>query len=147
MTAESDWATFRDQGGVTAKRAFMAGREAGYWEGARAEIEAVYVTDITEAPTPPSPLTRAVVKASRYTWALATIGALSTGTIGIVTHSVPWSVAALMCSFVAVFSAVTAQDDGRHEHEAIQSGLVCAGAAVFIALLGATVGAVWGAGV
>ncbi len=145
MTAESDWATFRDQGGVTAKRAFMAGREVGYWAGTRAEIDAVYMTGITEAPTPPSPLTRAVIKASRWVWGLALIGAAIAGSCAFGFHSQRWGIVALALSLTAIFAAVARMDSHGHEREAAQSALVVAGAALYLVALTALVLGVWGA--
>jgi hypothetical protein len=161
MSAQEDWAAFRDAGHVTAKRAFMAGRESVALPGpdmdltifaSAADFHAsitgmLTVTETGAINVAPAPVAHALVKASSWVWGLAVLLSITAGAIGIITKSVPWCVAALVGAFVATFTVVARMSDG-HDREAIKAATVTAGAFLYVGVLAGTAVAVvivgWG---
>ena len=169
MTAEEAWAAYRDQGSVTAKRAFLAGRESvtvdrdpSIFEDDPAKFAAVtaavtYATSThtgpmygwTVLPTPeavttvtkPTPVAHAIVRASTWVWGLAVLLSITAGIVGIIAQSAPWCAAALAGAFVAVFTTVARMSDGD-DREALKAAAVTAGAFLYVAMLAGTAVAV-----
>lgn len=150
MTAEAAWVAYRDQGGVTAKRAFLAGRESVLADRDPSIFEddpTAYATmttalrAITTNNVAPAPVAHALVKASSWVWGLAVLLSITAGAVGIITKSVPWCAGALVGAFVAVFATVARMSDGD-DREALKAAAVTAGAFLYVAMLAGTAVAV-----
>jgi hypothetical protein len=150
MTAEEAWAAYRDQGSVTARRAFMAGRESvltdrdpSIFEGDPAAFQTMTTAlrAITTNNVAPAPVAHAIVRASSWVWGLAVLLSITAGMVGIITKSVPWCVAALVGAFLATFTVVARMSDG-HDREAVKAAAVTAGAFLFVGVLAGTIVAV-----